>query len=79
MALRPLARSKIMIEQGKLLGYIMSVGGLLGPTVRYVVVYPTLVALTYDGGAEKWKAPVNPSKDALTAAPEFKYDGKFKR
>ena len=55
------------------------VGGFLGMGERYVVVDPSSVALTYDTGAKKWKASVNASKDALKAAPEFKYDGKFKR
>ena len=69
----------LVIEKGKLTGYIMSVGGFLGMGERYVVVDPSSVALTYDAGAKKWKASVNASKDALKAAPEFKYDGKFKR
>ena len=69
----------IVIEKGKLAGYIVSVGGFLGMGERYVVIDPSSVALTYDTGAKKWKASVNASKDALKAAPEFKYDGKFKR
>ncbi len=69
----------IVIEKGKLAGYIVSVGGFLGMGERYVVIDPSSVALTYDAGAKKWKASVNASKDALKAAPEFKYDGKFKR
>ncbi|KQP75772.1 photosystem reaction center subunit H [Methylobacterium sp. Leaf111] len=69
----------LVIEKGRLTGYIMSVGGFLGVGERYVVVDPSSVALTYDAGAKKWKASVNASKDALKAAPEFKYDGKFKR
>ena len=69
----------LVIEKGKLAGYIMSVGGFLGMGEHYVVVDPSSVALTYDADAKKWKASVNASKDALKAAPEFKYDGKFKR
>lgn len=69
----------IVIEKGRLAGYIVSVGGFLGMGERYVVIDPSSVALTYDMGAKKWKASVNASKDALKAAPEFKYDGKFKR
>ena len=69
----------LVIDHEKLTGYIVSVGGFLGMGERYVVVDPSSVALTYDNGAKKWKASVNASKDALKAAPEFKYDGKFKR
>lgn len=69
----------LVIEKGKLSGYIVSVGGFLGLGERYVVIDPSSVALAYDADAKKWKASVNASKDALKAAPEFKYDGKFKR
>lgn len=69
----------LVIEKGKLSGYIVSVGGFLGLGERYVVIDPSSVALAYDADGKKWKASVNASKDALKAAPEFKYDGKFKR
>ncbi|GJE61375.1 PRC-barrel domain-containing protein [Methylobacterium trifolii] len=68
----------LVIEKGHLAGYITSVGGFLGMGERYVVLDPTSVALTYDEGAKKWKASVNATKDQLKAAPEFKYEGKFK-
>jgi sporulation protein YlmC with PRC-barrel domain len=69
----------LVIEKGKLSGYIVSVGGFLGLGERYVVIDPSSVALAYDADGKKWKASANASKEALKAAPEFKYDGKFKR
>lgn len=68
----------LVIEKGQLVGYITSVGGFLGMGERYVVLDKGSVALTYDESAKKWKASVNASKEQLKAAPEFKYDGKFK-
>jgi hypothetical protein len=69
----------LVIEQQKLAGYILSVGGFLGMGERYVVVAPDSVALGYDADAKKWKAIIGASKDQLKSAPEFKYEGKFKR
>ena len=69
----------LVIEHGKLAGYILSVGGFLGMGEHYVAVAPESVALGYDESAKKWKAIIGADKDKLKAAPEFKYDGKFKR
>ncbi|GJD92047.1 MULTISPECIES: PRC-barrel domain-containing protein [Methylobacterium] len=69
----------IVIENGKLAGYILSVGGFLGVGERYVAVKPESVALGYDADGKKWKAIIGASKDQLKAAPEFKYEGKFNR
>lgn len=68
----------LALSNGRLVGYIVSVGGFLGLGERYVVIDPTSVALTYDADAKKWKASVNASKEQLKAAPEFKYEGKYK-
>ena len=68
----------LSIENGKLATYILSVGGFLGLGERYVSVEPSSVALVYDEGAKKWKASINATKDQLQAAPQFKYEGKFK-
>ena len=74
------ARSRISsIEQGKLARYIVSVGGFLGMGEHYVAVSPASIAISYDANAKKWKAVIGASKDQLKSAPEFKYDGKFKR
>ncbi len=69
----------LAIEHEKLVGYIVSVGGFLGMGEHYVAVSPASIALGYDADAKKWKAIIGASKDQLKAAPEFKYDGKFKR
>ncbi len=69
----------LVIENQKLSGYILSVGGFLGMGEHYVVVSPDSIALGYDADAKKWKAIIGASKDQLKSAPEFKYDGKFKR
>lgn len=58
-------------------GLILSVGGFLGLGSKYVVVDPAGVSVRYDEGAKEWKATMNITKDQLTAAPEYKYEGKF--
>ncbi|GEO99527.1 PRC-barrel domain-containing protein [Methylobacterium haplocladii] len=68
----------LIINDGKLTGYILSVGGFLGMGEHYVAVEPSSVGLTYDESAKKWVASVNATKDQLKAAPQFKYEGKFK-
>jgi hypothetical protein len=69
----------LVIEKGALAGYIVSVGGFLGMGEHYVAVSPSTVGLTYSDADKKWKGTINATKDELKAAPQFKYDGKFKR
>jgi sulfite reductase beta subunit-like hemoprotein len=69
----------LVIDHEKLAGYIVSVGGFLGMGEHYVAVSPASIAIGYDDNAKKWKAIIGASKDQLKSAPEFKYDGKFKR
>jgi len=52
---------------------ILSVGGFLGMGEHYVAVAPSAVKVSYDRSAKKWKAIMNTTKEALKAAPEFKY------
>ena len=52
---------------------ILSVGGFLGVGEHYVAVSPSSVNIRYDQKADKWLASMNTTKDALKAAPEFKY------
>jgi hypothetical protein len=52
---------------------ILSVGGFLGVGEHYVAVSPSSVNVRYDSKNDKWLASMNTSKDALKAAPEFKY------
>lgn len=69
----------LVIEKGMLAGYILSVGGFLGMGEHYVAVSPSTIGLAYNEADKKWKATINATKDELKAAPQFAYDGKFKR
>ena len=69
----------LVIERGALAGYILSVGGFLGMGEHFVAVSPSTIGLAYNESDKKWKATINATKDELKAAPQFKYDGKFKR
>jgi sporulation protein YlmC with PRC-barrel domain len=68
----------IVINQGRVTGYILSVGGFLGMGDRYVVVDPSAVAVAYNANDNKWMATMNATKDQLKGAPEFKFEGKWK-
>ena len=46
---------------------------------RYVIVRPSAVKVTYDDNDKKWHAVMNATKDQLKTAPEFKYEGRWKR
>jgi hypothetical protein len=67
----------LVIANGALSGYILSVGGFLGMGDHYVDVTPSSVAISYDANDKKWKGMINATKDQLKAAPEFKYEGRF--
>ena len=69
----------LILSQGELSGYIVSVGGFLGMGERYVIVRPSAVKVTYDDNDKKWHAVMNATKDQLKTAPEFKYEGRWKR
>lgn len=63
----------IAIKNNQVDALILSVGGFLGMGERYVAVSPASVAITHDAKADKWVAKMNTTKEALKAAPEFKY------
>ena len=67
----------LVLQGGKLIGYIVSVGGFLGIGEHYVVVAPGAIATSYDQANSKWTALMDIGKDQLKNAPEFKYEGKF--
>jgi hypothetical protein len=69
----------LILSNGQLAGYIVSVGGFLGMGDRYVVVKPSAVKVAYVENDKKWHAIMNATKDQLKAAPEFKYEGRWKR
>jgi opacity protein-like surface antigen len=65
--------SDLAIKNHEVDALILSVGGFLGMGERYVAVSPSSVNLRYDSKNDKWLASMNTTKDALKAAPEFKY------
>lgn len=67
----------VIISDGKLAGYVVSVGGVLCVGERYVVVAPSAIQINYAEDDKKWTAIVNATQDQLTAAPEFKYEGRW--
>ncbi len=69
----------LILSQGELAGYIVSVGGFLGLGDHYVIVSPKAVKVTYLANDKKWTATMNATKDDLKAAPEFKYEGAWAR
>jgi sporulation protein YlmC with PRC-barrel domain len=63
----------IAIKNNQIDALILSVGGFLGVGEHYVAVAPTSVKVTRDAKNDKWMASMNTTKEALKAAPEFKY------
>lgn len=69
----------LVLADGQLTGLIISVGDFLGLDKRYVVVNPAAVKVTYVENDNKWTAMMDATKEQLKAAPEFKYEGRWKR
>ncbi|MGJ4859753.1 PRC-barrel domain-containing protein [Labrys sp. KB_33_2] len=67
----------LVISEGALSGYVVSVGGFLGIGTHYVVVSPKSVSVNYSEADKKWSATMDATKDQLKAAPEFKYEGRW--
>jgi sporulation protein YlmC with PRC-barrel domain len=65
--------SDIAIKNNQVDALILSVGGFLGVGERYVAVSPSSVNVRFDSKNNKWLASMNTTKEALKAAPEFKY------
>jgi sporulation protein YlmC with PRC-barrel domain len=63
----------IAIKNHQVDALILSVGGFLGLGERYVAVSPSSVSIRHDAKNDKWLASMNTTKEALKAAPEFKY------
>ena len=68
----------LVLSQGVLAGYIVEVGGFLGMGDRYVMVSPDAIKVTYVESDKKWTAEMDATKEQLRAAPEFKYEGRWK-
>lgn len=69
----------LLISNGTLAGYIVSVGGFLGIGEHYVIVAPSAVKINYSESDKKWTATMDATKDQLKAAPEFKYEGRWSK
>ena len=67
----------LIISDGQLAGYIVSVGGFLGVGEKYVVISPEAVDITYFDDEKKWSAVMNSTKEEIQKAPEFKYEGRW--
>src|ERR1700674_4277215 len=63
----------IAIKNHEVDALILSVGGFLGMGERYVAVSPASVDVRHDDKNNRWLASMNTTKEALKAAPEFKY------
>ena len=63
----------IAIKNNQVEALILSVGGFLGMGEHYVAVAPSSVNMRHDAKNDKWLATMNTPKEALKAAPEFKY------
>ena len=69
----------VVFEGGQIVGIVLSVGEVLGGSQRYVAVDPSSISIQYTEGEEKWQAIMNADLDQLKSAPEFRYEGKWKR
>ncbi len=63
----------LAIKGNQIDALILSVGGFLGMGKHYVAVSPSSVSVKRDTKNDKWVATMNTTKEALKAAPEFKY------
>jgi sporulation protein YlmC with PRC-barrel domain len=64
--------SDLAIKNNQVDALILSVGGFLGMGEHYVAVSPASVKVSLNKD-NKWVASMNTTKEALKAAPEFKY------
>lgn len=67
----------LIISDGQLSGYIVSVGGFLGMGEKYVIVSPASVEVNYSEGDKKWSATMQATKEQLENAAAFKYEGRW--
>ncbi|WP_262270877.1 PRC-barrel domain-containing protein [Microvirga yunnanensis] len=69
----------IVFEGGEITGVVLSVGEVLGSGQRYVAVDPSSISVRYVEGENRWQATMNANREQLKSAPEFRYEGKWKR
>ena len=64
---------------GQLVGIILQVGSVFDGPPRYVAVDPSSMSLNYVESDRQWRATVNSDHAQVRSAPEFQYQGKWKR
>lgn len=69
----------VLISQGAVGGYVVSVGGVLGVGERYVIVSPSSIQIVYSENDKTWSAAMDITKSALSNAQPFKYEGRWKK
>ena len=69
----------VVFEGGQIVGIVLSVGETLSSGQRYVAVDPSAISIRYTDGENKWQATMNADLDQLRSAPEFRYEGKWRR
>ncbi len=69
----------VVFEGGQLVGIVLKDGQSSAPDARYVAIDPSSISVTYIEGDDKWRARVNAHPGQLNSAPEFRYEGKWKR
>lgn len=69
----------IAFEGGQISGVVLSIGEVLGSEPRYAAVDPSGISIKYMEAEGKWQATMNATLEQLKSAPEFRYEGKWKR
>ena len=69
----------VVFEGGQISGVVLSVGEVLGGGQRYVAVDPSSISIRYTESENTWQATMNADLEQLKSAPEFQYEGKWKR
>ena len=69
----------LALEGGQLVGVVLSIAGASDAGQRYIAVDPSSISIRYTEADRTWKATLNAGIDQLKAAPEFRYEGKWKR
>jgi hypothetical protein len=60
-----------VVSQGRVIGYIVSVGGFLGVGDRSILVDPAAITLSYNANDKRWNAAMNTTKEQLQAILAF--------
>lgn len=68
----------VVLSQGRIIGYVLSVGGFLGVGDRNVLVDPAALTVSYNANDKKWNAVINTTKEQLKAMPAFTYEDRWK-